>query len=161
MKLNFHFTFIMLAGLVLTAGAAPGSEAVDKNSLEISAEPVVFRFLGGDPERGQLVFGQLACSQCHLVKGAKVNQPADARLDLLLGEEVRFVKRYEDMITAITNPRHVMNERYRALLDRTLEGDDVEPFMPKLTESMTVQQLVDLVEFLDRFYQSQLPGYGG
>ena len=99
----------------------------------------------------------LACVQCHSVKGSSVKQPKELRLDLELASEVRFVKGYLDILTAITNPRHVMTEQYQALLKK---DQDVEPFMPVLTEKMTARQLIDLVEFLDETYREQIPGYG-
>lgn len=156
-----HLAIAVLTSLLTISNAAPGPEAKEKELPDTSAKPASFRFLGGDSDRGQVVFTQMDCVQCHSVKGSEVSQPDKARLQLQLGEEMRFVKRYEDLITAITNPRHVMNDQYRALLEQTPGGTDVEPFMPKFTESMTVQQLIDLVEFLDVSYQSQLPGYEG
>ncbi|MFT5467024.1 MAG: hypothetical protein ACI8UO_002127, partial [Verrucomicrobiales bacterium] len=76
-----------------------------------------FRFGGGDPALGQESFVAVGCVQCHHVKGVELAQPKGRRrLDLILAGETRFVKRYEDLLTAIANPRHVMNERYREML---------------------------------------------
>ncbi len=160
MKSIIRLVLLVSTGVLAVANAAPGPEAGEKELVDPSQEHAPFRFLGGDPDRGEMVFSQLVCVQCHSVKGSEAKQPADARLELQLGDEMRFVKRYEDLITAITNPRHVMTERYRALLQQTPGAEDVEPFMPKLTESMTIQQLIDLVEYLDVAYKSEFPGYG-
>ena len=120
-----------------------------------------FRFAGGEAEAGRDAFIKLNCIQCHSV--AKTEFPAlkvTRRLELQLASEVRFVKKYEDLITAITNPRHVVNEHYRGLLAKNeLEG--IEPLMPDLTKDMSVLQLMDIVAFLDQAYSKSLPDYRG
>jgi hypothetical protein len=120
-----------------------------------------FRFRGGSAERGQQAFAILNCIQCHTV--AKVNLPAPSgkrRIDLTLASELRFVKRYEDLILAITSPRHVINEQYRAILSNAELQGAVEPLMPDLTDHMSAKQLMDLTAFLDEAYTATLPEYG-
>ena len=89
----------------------------------------------------------------------KLVRPKPTRLDLELAGEARFVFRYEDIVTAITNPRHVMNERYRVLLEQSRPSDPVQPFMPHLANEMTVQQLIDVVAFCHGVYREQLAEY--
>lgn len=120
-----------------------------------------FRFGGGDIENGKITFSSVGCNVCHPVKGVEIPKAPKPRLELSLAQELRFVKGYEDLLTAITNPRHVMNERYRALLEQSVGGaGDVEPFMPNFVESLTVKQLIDLAAFLDAAYKEALPAYG-
>ena len=143
--------------IAISAVSAPNPD----NSPAPSEEPrrSEFRLGGGNAERGEAAFVAVACVQCHTVKGSKLKQPEKHRITLELAAEKRFVKRYEDIILAITNPRHVMNERYKALLQQTQPDGDVEPFMPRLTDSMTAQQMIDIVEFLDEAYAAALAGY--
>jgi hypothetical protein len=140
--------------LALTSGPA----------LVSAEEPAAkgFRFNGGDAEAGRDAFIKLNCIQCHSV--AKTDFPAlkaTRRIELNLAGEGRFVKKYEDLITAITNPKHVLNERYRELLAKNQIEGSIEPLMPDLTKNMSVSQLMDIVGFLDQAYSKSLPDYRG
>ena len=116
-----------------------------------------FRFRGGDVGQGKAAFAQLNCIQCHTVSGVEVPEPeGKRRFDLKLAEESRFVKSYEDLVVAITNPRHVVTERYRAILTDAEARGEIEPFMVDLTNDMSVRQLMDMVAFLDEAYSKAL-----
>jgi len=118
-----------------------------------------FRFSGGDVELGSDIFVAVNCVQCHSLKGVHMEQPADKKMDLVLGEDERFVKKYEDIITAITQPKHVVNKQYEAILTKT-ELEEIVPFMENFTERLTVRQLIDLVTFLDKVYSNASESYG-
>ncbi len=119
-----------------------------------------FRLYGGKVDSGKKAFEVLNCIQCHKVNGVQVAEPkSKRRLILTLGKEVRYVKRYEDILLAITNPRHVINEQYRAILSKAELDGSIEPFMPDLTDHMTARQLVDIVTFLDSAYTKSQPEY--
>ena len=129
----------------------------------LTAEPAgkSFRFPGGDSETGRTAFIGLSCVQCHTV--ANVDLPdlkGNRRLDLTLGKEIRFVKNYEGLITAITNPKHVVTEQYRAILTKAEVQGSIEPLMPDFTNDMSARQLIDIVAFLDEAYRKALPEYG-
>jgi hypothetical protein len=99
--------------------------------------------------------------QCHTVKNVLTDEPkGKRRLQLELGAEQRFVKNYEDIITAITNPKHVIQEQYREILSKAELAGGIEPLMPDLTKDMSARQLIDLVVFLDQAYLESLKGYG-
>jgi hypothetical protein len=120
-----------------------------------------FRFPGGDSVAGKETFVSLNCVQCHTV--SKVSLPevkGSRRLELMLADEIRFVKSYEDIITAITNPKHVITEQYRAILTGAELKGSIEPLMPDLTKDMSARQLMDLVSFLDQAYRENLSAYG-
>jgi hypothetical protein len=113
----------------------------------------------GSAEDGLKAFVDLRCVHCHAVKGAAIKDPElGKRLDLALAQEQRFVRTYPDLITAITNPRHVMQKQYSQLLDPAQRAE-TEPFMLDLTREMTVRQLIDIVSFLDQRYAAGLAGY--
>ena len=82
------------------------------------------------------------------------------RLELTLANEIRFVKKYEDLITAITNPKHVVAEQYRAILTKAEVQGGIESLMPDFTNDMSARQLMDIVAFLDEAYRTALPAYG-
>lgn len=120
-----------------------------------------YRFPGGDAATGREAFLRLNCVQCHSVNQVELPEPkGKRRLDLTLANEIRFVKNYEDLVTAITNPKHVVTEQYRAILTQAEVQGGIEPLMPDFTNEMSVRQLMDIVSFLDEIYRSALPGYG-
>jgi hypothetical protein len=120
-----------------------------------------FRFPGGDSEFGREAFISLKCVQCHTVTGVLLPDPKGKRLlELPLGEVPRFAKNYEDLIIAITNPHHVVQEQYKEILTQAEANGGIEPMMPELTEDMTVGQLMDLVAFLNEVYENSQPGFG-
>ena len=121
---------------------------------------VIFKFPGGDPDRGKAAFFELGCNQCHRVSGEDLPDPTAAEyMDLSLGEGGRFVKSYEDIITAITNPQHVVDEQYAGILADMDPQGSVTSYMPNATETMTARQLMDLTTFLDRAYRKLPSGY--
>ena len=124
--------------------------------------PAGFRFPGGESEIGKGVFVSLNCNQCHTVAKTELPDPkTPRRIELNLAGQTRFVKRYEDLVIAITNPRHVVTEQYRAILTGAEASGAIEPLMPDLTKDMSVRQLMDLTAFLDEAYRAALPEYGG
>jgi hypothetical protein len=125
-----------------------------------AAEPGVFRFPGGEAEAGRDAFVSLSCIRCHTV--AKAELPAlksMRRIELELAGQVRFVKRYEDLVIAITNPRHVVTEQYRAILTEAEASGGIEPVMPDFTHDMSARQLMDLTAFLDAAYRAAQESY--
>jgi hypothetical protein len=152
---NHHWIVASMIVVVALAGLSLSAQEAGKKKSG-------FRFRGGDPAEGGKAFAQLNCIQCHTVAGLEVPVPkGKRRFDLKLGEEVLFVKRYEDLVTAITAPRHVVNERYRAILTDAEAAGAIEPLMPDMTHDMSVHQLIDIVAFLDGAYaKAQEKSYG-
>lgn len=155
-----HRVFLFPAVALIALASLSWSSAEDQAG-ESASESKGFRFLGGDPQDGRRAFTTLNCIACHSVKGVDLKEPSGERLtDLVLARETRFVKRYEDIILAITNPRHVITEQYRKILtDAELQGG-IDPLMPDLTKDMSAEQLIDLTAFLHSVYAEELPAYG-
>ena len=130
-------------------------------SLGVSEDSAGFRFPGGDSEFGREAFISLNCMQCHTVTDVVLPEPKGKRLlSLPLGKVPRFARKYEDLIKAITNPRHVIGEQYKAILNEAEANGGIEPMMPELTEDMTARQLMDLVAFLNEVYENSQPDFG-
>jgi L-cysteine S-thiosulfotransferase len=147
----------LLPLLVLAALPLIGLFAADP-----AAKPAGYRFPGGDAMDGRESFIGLNCVQCHSIEKVDLPDPkGNRRLELTLANEIRFVKNYEDLITAITNPKHVVTEQYRAILSKAEIQGSIEPLMPDLTNDMSARQLMDIVAFLDEIYRNALPDYGG
>ena len=148
---------IFLSGMLALLGTSALAQDGPIPKAGAASAAKGFRFRGGNAEHGKEAFARLNCIQCHTVSDVAVPKPeGKRRFDLKLGEELRFVKRYEDLVLAITNPRHVVTERYRAILTDAEAQGEIEPFMPDFTDDMSVRQLMDIVAFLDGVYSNAL-----
>ncbi|MFT5470850.1 MAG: sulfur-oxidizing protein SoxX [Verrucomicrobiales bacterium] len=109
----------------------------------------------GDFDRGKASFADLKCNRCHIVTGVEI-AAYEGGWDppLELGGTVYRVKTYGDLVTAITNPGHVISKKYKD----QLSASGVSP-MPSLIEEMSVGQLIDLVTFLHSRYVKLQPEY--
>ena len=105
-----------------------------------------FRLPDGDAERGKQAFLTLKCNQCHKVEGVEL--PAPTSFNLTLGGEAVRVKTYGELVTSIISPSHVIAEQYK----KELAGASESP-MPKFNHEMTVEQMIDLVAFLQPRYK--------
>ncbi|HSH09707.1 MAG TPA: hypothetical protein VK995_04930 [Oceanipulchritudo sp.] len=109
----------------------------------------------GDSAAGYQAFVDLRCSNCHSVFGEEAFSRPPEYADLLvpLGGEVRVVKTYGELVTAIIHP----SESIRPDVHRkyvTLEGKSI---MPDYTNLMTTRQLIDLVTYLQEHYKVVIP----
>ena len=106
----------------------------------------------GDIEKGMVAFTELKCHSCHTVSGEvfpKLTEKSDVQLQL--GGEVRKLKSYGELVTSIINPQHSVAKEY---LNDVAEDqrDGTRSPMPSLNKIMTVDQMVNLVEFLNARY---------
>ena len=106
----------------------------------------------GDVERGALVFTELACTQCHSVGNIEWDGAEDGVL-VELGGAVTTFKTYGELVTAVINPSHRIARPY---LGEQVAVDG-ESKMRRYNEVMTVQQLVDLVSYLQTEYEVVVP----
>jgi mono/diheme cytochrome c family protein len=96
----------------------------------------------GDPGRGRVVFTKLECYACHEVKGEKFRAPTDRNK---VGPELSMMGPLHDaeyFVEAIVNPS--------ALIERGkgYEAADGSSKMPSFNDSLSVQELIDLVAYL-------------
>jgi predicted small secreted protein len=117
-----------------------------------------FVFPGGDADRGRLAFVELGCYNCHAVSGVSFPAPSQAPERLvILGGEVSNLRSYGDLITSIIHPSQRISEK---VAGQPLPDPKVSP-MPVVNEVMTVQQMLDLAEFLQPQYRQLLQLYEG
>jgi mono/diheme cytochrome c family protein len=114
--------------------------------------PRGFRLPEGDAVKGQQAFIALKCYTCHKVEGVEL--PAPTAFSLTLGGESGRVKTYGELVTSVINPSHVLSEKYQKELTDTKESP-----MPTFNHVMTVEQMIDLVAFLQPRYKLVLPDY--
>ena len=116
-----------------------------------------FLLPAGDTGRGKQAFVELKCNRCHDVAGAGLAQAPDkSAVHFNLGGEVRKVKSYGELVTAITQPQHVIAAGHLATLEKEQRDGAVSP-MPEFNTTMTVRQLSDIVTFLHEHYRQARP----
>jgi mono/diheme cytochrome c family protein len=101
-----------------------------------------FTWPAGDPVRGRGVFAKYECFSCHEVRGEQFAVPRDAGN---VGPELAAMgtaHEAESFVEAIINPNAVAEG------GRGYEAADGSSKMPSFNETLTVQELLDLVAYL-------------
>lgn len=113
-----------------------------------------FRLPDGDPAAGREAFVELNCHSCHTVVGTDLPAPPNpGPVSVTLGGEVTRLETYGDLVTSIINPSYKIARGYPAELV-TRDGESV---MLDYNDTLTVQQLIDLVAFLQPHYTLAMP----
>ncbi|MEY5013286.1 MAG: hypothetical protein RLY69_1001 [Verrucomicrobiota bacterium] len=110
----------------------------------------------GSAENGRLAFQQLNCHHCHAIADVDLPKPTAApEVQFELGGEVRRVKSYGELVTAIIQPQHGVAPAY---FGRTKPDskENLSP-MPSFNDAMSVTQLIDIVTFLHSHYRKSAP----
>jgi len=107
----------------------------------------------GDKESGKATFLKFQCNNCHSV-GDIEWVGNDDKLYVELGGGVTFKKTYGSLVTAIIHPSHRIIKQYPGHDTAQPKGKSK---MPNFNEAMTVQELVDIVSFLEGEYQIEKP----
>jgi mono/diheme cytochrome c family protein len=141
---------IGFVALTVAAGAQPPSSrqrvrpVVPRPPSDESHGPPAgwtFTLPRGDAARGREVFAKLECYKCHEVHGESFPPPAESAS---VGPELASMVGHhppEFFAESIMNPNAVIDEpRFRA--------PDGSSRMPSFNDSITVQELIDLVAFL-------------
>lgn len=110
----------------------------------------------GNALNGKEAFVYMHCHECHTVVGEQfpVIPLADPPF-VQLGGKVTRVKTYGELVTAIINPSHKLAKGYP--LD--VVTNDGQSKMPVYNGYMTVQELIDIVAFLQPHYDVYVPQY--
>ena len=116
--------------------------------------PFGFHLPDGDPAAGRQAFVDLGCNACHEVAGVPIEY-LEGIAHVQLGGETTHLRTYGELVTSIINPSHKIAPRHREA-GAVLEGESVMTYL-YLNQIMTVQQLVDLVAFLQPTYEVVQP----
>ena len=111
----------------------------------------------GNAMAGREAFVYMHCHECHTVVDEQF--PAVAMADppfVELGGKVTRVKTYGELVTAIINPSHKLAQGYSA---EQVTSHGEESRMPVYNGYMTVQELIDIVAFLQPHYDVYVPQY--
>ncbi len=108
----------------------------------------------GDAAAGEEHFVALQCTACHTIAGRSdiTHQGARARAVALGGPTPRIAT-YGELVTSIINPSH------RVAQDEGSNASDADAASPMTNYNavMTVQQLIDLTQFLQDQYKIRQP----
>jgi sulfur-oxidizing protein SoxX len=111
-----------------------------------------FQLPEGNIEHGQSAFVALKCHQCHTIAGVELPKLEPSPVfSLELEGEVRKVKSYGELVTAIIQPQHIISPDYLAKIDATEREGTISP-MPSMNDQMTVTQMTNIVTFLHSHY---------
>jgi len=105
----------------------------------------------GNADRGRATFVELECHSCHSIGDIEriaVSEAPD--IHIKLGGQSTVIKTYGDLVTSVINPSHKIIQRYSKQNVVTGEG---ESKMVAYNDVMTVQELVDLVTYLESHYE--------
>jgi len=115
-----------------------------------------FRLPDGDANAGREAFLYMQCNQCHSIKGEQFEEiPGMDPPYVELGGTVTRVKTYGQLVTAIINPSHELARRYA----EEVVSEDSKSNMYNYNRHMTVQELIDLVMYLQPKYDVIVPKY--
>jgi sulfur-oxidizing protein SoxX len=114
-----------------------------------------FRLPDGDPQAGRETFVYMQCNQCHTIEDEELPIIPGTEPYVELGGVVSHVKTYGELVTAIVNPSHKLADGYAK--DQVSENGVSNMYI--YNEYMTVQELTDLVRFLQPRYDVAPPRY--
>lgn len=135
--MKYHSLCMFALVVTLLSGCETGPES-----------PRGFSLPDGDEDNGLLVFQKYQCLSCHELEGVdKVDVVDNPELQLKLGGDSAQIKTYAELVTSIINPSHKIA---KGLPQLQVDGSSK---MAIYNQVMTIQELVDLVTFLQPKYK--------
>jgi len=114
-----------------------------------------FRLPEGNATAGRETFLYMHCNQCHTINGEELPTVAGFEPFVELGGSLTRVKTYGELVTAIINPSHKLADGY----PEDLVSENGKSKMYVYNGFMTVQELTDLVMFLQGRYEVVPPQF--
>jgi len=109
-----------------------------------------FSLPDGDARYGRAVFETLQCNACHIIDGIEQLGSDDKQgISVKLGGEVSSIKTYGELVTSVINPSHRLAKGYPL---EEIQSNGVSK-MRNYNDTMTVDQLINLVAFLQSKYE--------
>jgi hypothetical protein len=138
--------------LFLIAGLAVVTACQDRTAMRNFVLPE------GDVADGKQAYKDLYCNDCHSIGDIGWNGSEEAGdVHIPLGGEVTRIKSYGELLTSVINPSHRISKKYKKDQEVTLPGDQSKMELYNYNEVMTVQELVDIVMFLQSEYELIVP----
>ena len=143
--MNRRILFAVTAAAALLAGC-------DRDPMS----EVGFRLPDGDAVAGRETFLYMQCNQCHTVYGEELPEiPFADPPYVMLGGPVTQVRTYGQLVTSIINPSHDLAKGYA----EEVVSEEGESKMYNYNRYMTVQELIDIVMWLQPKYDVVVPEY--
>jgi mono/diheme cytochrome c family protein len=115
-----------------------------------------FKLPDGDAEAGREAFLYMQCHQCHSLKGEELPVIPDQPPPYVeLGGAVTQVRTYGQLVTSIINPTHKLAIGYA----KEVVTEDGMSKMYNYNQFMTVQELTDIVMYLQPHYKVVVPEF--
>ena len=115
-----------------------------------------FRLPDGNAAAGREAFLYMQCHQCHSIKGEQLAIiPGQEPPYIELGGEVTQVRTYGELVTSIINPTHKLATGYA----KDVVSVEGVSNMYVYNQYMTVQELIDIVMFLQPYYKVVAPEF--
>ncbi len=144
--LNHWLVLIIIAGLAITTACQ------DRSTMRNFVLPE------GNIADGKQAFKDLYCNDCHSIADIGWNGNEEAEdVHIQLGGKVPRIQSYGELLTAVINPSHKISKQYQKDQEVTLPGGQSKMELYNYNEVMTVQELVDLVMFLQSEYELIVP----
>jgi sulfur-oxidizing protein SoxX len=138
-------TLIWLTSIILLFVMAACSYGPDS--------PKGFSLPEGDIAKGEKVFMQYKCQACHALQGYEDDSLIkEFDTPVPLGGTSSLVKTYAQLVTSVINPSHKFAPRSKSIEEK-LTNEDGSSKMRVFNDVMTVQELIDLVAFLQPKYK--------
>ena len=109
----------------------------------------------GDIEKGKTIFNRFICNECHSISDIEWKGGRD-NLNILLGGATTVKKSYGDLVASVINPSHKISRGYKEQ-NTSLTTEEGLSKMKNYNEVMTVQELIDVVTFLQSEYKVKTP----
>ena len=114
-----------------------------------------FRLPEGNATAGRETFLYMHCNQCHTIIDEQLPTVAGFEPFVELGGSLTRVKTYGELVTAIINPSHKLADGY----PEDLVSENGKSKMYVYNGFMTVQELTDLVMYLQGHYEVVPPHF--
>jgi hypothetical protein len=142
MKTLIWFTSIILVSVMAACSYGPDS-------------PKGFSLPEGNVAMGEKVFMQYQCQACHSLEGYEDDSLIkEFDTPIPLGGTSSMVKTYGQLVTSVINPSHKLASRSKSIEEK-ITNDNGSSKMRVFNDVMTVQELIDLVAFLQPKYKVQ------
>jgi hypothetical protein len=140
MKTLICFTSIILLFVMAACSYGPDS-------------PKGFSLPEGDIAKGEKVFLRYKCQACHSLKGYEDDSLIkEFDTPVPLGGTSSLVKTYAQLVTSVINPSHKLAPRSKTIEEKII-NEDWSSKMRVFNDVMTVQELIDVVAFLQPKYE--------
>ncbi len=114
----------------------------------------------GNIEAGRQLFTTLNCTDCHSIGDlAWIGTEAGGSPHVQLGGSVTKLKMYGELVTSVINPSHKISQKSLADDRWVIPGGTSRMESYCYNDVMTVQQLVDIIAFLQSEYKLMMPEY--